>query len=453
MTLRERLKSADVHLAVLALAAFAIRARPLIGRGGPWGFPVDYDEGVYFSAAGLLVRGVLPWRDFVFVHPPGVLLGWAPFAAFDVVRGFEVARFAACALGAANVFLLGQVVKLRVGHAAAVAAALLYATYPEAIGTERGPFIEPWLNLFVLLAGWCALKSRWAWAGALLGVAVWMKLWALLWFPAFAILWWREKSVRGLVALAVALVPLLALLPTPFWDQVIAFQLARPPDATQGLVQRLVEIFSWPHAGLVVLCLIGVRERFFAIATVMIVAAFLGAAAYWSQYNAHLALAQCGLAGAGFAALERFRWRWAVLAAAVWLAVQVPWPARTRDLLELRGVLAAQPKCWFAFEPAWSLAAGELPAHGDGAAVIVDSYGAMLLAAGKGFATTQAALRSPAAQAYVAPRLAACPTIVMGWRGEWQLSDETKAALRQARARVEAAPFEVLQRAAGSTTE
>ena len=38
------------------------------------GYPMDYDEGVYSSAAPLLLRGDLPYRDFIFVHPPGSLL-------------------------------------------------------------------------------------------------------------------------------------------------------------------------------------------------------------------------------------------------------------------------------------------------------------------------------------------------------------------------------------------
>ena len=65
-------------LAVLAVGAWVLRVLPFFNRHGAFGYPVDYDEGVYFSASALLFRGELPYRDFVFVHPPGALLLWAP---------------------------------------------------------------------------------------------------------------------------------------------------------------------------------------------------------------------------------------------------------------------------------------------------------------------------------------------------------------------------------------
>ena len=43
--------------------------------------------------------------------------------------------------------------------------------------------------------------------------------------------------------------------------------------------------------------------------------------------------------------------------------------------------LVGEDESPFAFDPSWTLVAGRLPAHGDGAPVIVDSYGAMLLSA------------------------------------------------------------------------
>jgi hypothetical protein len=62
--------------------------------------------------------------------------------------------------------------------------------------------------------------------------------------------------------------------------------------------------------------------------------------------------------------------------------------------------------------------------------VIVDSYGAMLLAATRGgerYPDATAAFKSPDAQRDVRALLAACRFVVLGWRGEWQLNEETKA--------------------------
>ena len=40
----------------------------------------SYDAGVYFGVAVRLVDGVVPYRDFLFVQPPGIALLMAPFA-------------------------------------------------------------------------------------------------------------------------------------------------------------------------------------------------------------------------------------------------------------------------------------------------------------------------------------------------------------------------------------
>jgi hypothetical protein len=65
--------------------------------------------------------------------------------------------------------------------------------------------------------------------------------------------------------------------------------------------------------------------------------------------------------------------------------------------------------------------------------VVVDSYGAMLLAAtrrGARYADATAAFKSPEAQGDARAVLSDCRFVVVGWRGEWQLSDETKAWFR-----------------------
>src|SRR5262245_6496186 len=109
---------------------------------GALAFPIDYDEGVYFSASALLFKGILPYRDFVFVHPPGLLYALGATSAFveciDAASAFATARFVATAIGAANVFLVGRVALRWAGPLGAVLASALYATYPEVATVERG---------------------------------------------------------------------------------------------------------------------------------------------------------------------------------------------------------------------------------------------------------------------------------------------------------------------------
>src|SRR4051812_24202853 len=98
-------------LGALVLVAALVRARPLL-LASAWGLPVDYDEGVYFSASALLLQGVLPYRDFVFVHPPGLLVALAPVSAWartvDPGTLFAIARWVGAAVGGANALLLGR---------------------------------------------------------------------------------------------------------------------------------------------------------------------------------------------------------------------------------------------------------------------------------------------------------------------------------------------------------
>ena len=46
-----------------------------------------YDSGVYLAATIHLVSGVLPYKDFTFVQPPGILLLMSPVGLFSRVFG------------------------------------------------------------------------------------------------------------------------------------------------------------------------------------------------------------------------------------------------------------------------------------------------------------------------------------------------------------------------------
>ena len=78
----------------------------------------------------------------------------------------------------------------------------------------------------------------------------------------------------------------------------------------------------------------------------------------------------------------------------------------------------------FAFDPTYALIAGHLPPHGDGAPVIVDSYGAMLLTAmqsGGKFKDANDAFRNAPAQPEVRARMERSRYVILDWRAHWQL--------------------------------
>ena len=93
----------------IVAVAFVVRALPLF-RGAGLDGHLGYDDGVYFGAAVALTNGVLPYRDFLLLHPPGIAVLLSPFAliagATSDATGFAVARLAFMALGAVNAGLV-----------------------------------------------------------------------------------------------------------------------------------------------------------------------------------------------------------------------------------------------------------------------------------------------------------------------------------------------------------
>lgn len=426
-----------IALVVIAVGGWLIRASPLLRATGAFGVPVDYDEGVYFTAARLLFDGVLPYRDFVFVHPPGLLylLGLLP--------GFSAARFIATLIGAANIFLVGRLASRWAGPMAGLVAAALYAGYPEAVVVERGPFLEPLLNLACLSMALAWLSNRSAPAGILGGLAVTVKLWGGVWGLAALVSGPRGLRFPAIAAItALVLVgPLAAFAPASFLTDVFFFHAWRPPDGDVVRLARLGTIFGGTHvvsSALAVFALVigltdrGREYRFFAFAYVTTAAAFLASAAYWGQYNSHLAASETVLAGYAAA------WLWkrvprldhfALMAAA---ALALAFPSVRFAVLEGRKRAAElqaigdtirrevpNGECLYAFEPADALAGGRVNRS------IPDPYGTMLLDAvrvGERFPDATAAFASPASQTAIREHLAQCPNVVLGWRGSWQLS-------------------------------
>ena len=75
-----------VGLTVVFCLAFAARLIPLL-RGGGLHAMGNYDDGVHYASAMGLVHGLLPYRDFLLLHPPGVPLLLTPFAGLAEVLG------------------------------------------------------------------------------------------------------------------------------------------------------------------------------------------------------------------------------------------------------------------------------------------------------------------------------------------------------------------------------
>ncbi|HET8774567.1 MAG TPA: glycosyltransferase family 87 protein, partial [Thermoanaerobaculia bacterium] len=461
---------ATLLLLAIALGALALRVSFLLGPGGPLASPTDYDDGVYFSVSALLVRGVVPYRDFVFVHPPGIAWFYAPVSWWpDPAIGFAIARVLACIAGAASTLLVGLLVRRTGSTLAAAVAAALYALYPDAVTVEHSAFLEPVLNLACLASAlvWLRDDGRAKTSGALAGYACTTKLLGGIWVVAALASAPRGRLVRdgsrfvlgSILAGLIFLAPLALLAPSSFLAQVLRFQLSRPPDGTPAVQERLAAmhlaqpVAAWLCAIAVLAMLVKTamrervsrEERFFLVATLLTAIAFLASSSYWTQYNSYLAPAQCVLAGLGVASLLRLpRARFAVAAVVLAAVAWGLWPQfrhirdaagqRSEEAIALRRASRTLPPSLslFAFDPSWSLVAGRLPAHGDGAPVIVDSYAAMLMeATGQGHASAaSAAFRAAASQPDVRLRLEKSPLVITGWRGDWQMTDDDRAWVR-----------------------
>jgi len=177
-------------LAVL-LAAYPLTFPHLLSGVHGYASGAGYDDGVYLSVALRLVHGGLPYRDFVFVHPPGIAWLLAPFAMLDQLVGTRdvlvLARLATVLVAGANSVLASLAVRHR-GVAASLVAGVLLAGFPGAYNADHTLLLEPWLVLPCLLAfvtlfprGHFATTSRrLLLAGLFGGFAGSVKVWAIL---------------------------------------------------------------------------------------------------------------------------------------------------------------------------------------------------------------------------------------------------------------------------------
>jgi hypothetical protein len=240
---------------VVFVIAIIARGLPVVGYrllGGTF----EYDDGVYFGGALRLLHGELPYRDFVFVQPPGAAVMMAPSAALSFVVGepsaFIGARLAIICLGGVNAWLVYRVLR-PAGSVAAVAGGLFYAMYPGTVGAERTLLLEPLLNCAVLLAVLLLVRpDRRAWhavvAGACMGAGCTAKLWL---GPLVLILaWWMWLTVGRRIAAvfvagsagtaAVVAGPFLIAAPGMMWEQVVLDQASR--SRSLSTVDRLTAI-------------------------------------------------------------------------------------------------------------------------------------------------------------------------------------------------------------------
>ena len=220
-----------------------------------------YDDGVYLGAATRLVHGVVPYRSFDFLQPPGITLVMGPVAlvgrAIGTRDAMAVARCVTVAVSGLNAALAALVLRDR-GRVAMLVGGLSLAMFPLAVAADHSLLLEPYLVCFCLLGvialftrGGLASPRRVLLAGVALGFAGSIKLWAVL--PAAAALVacipiWR-RGVRPLalgllLGFVVPSLPFFILAPRAFVHDVFSAQAHRGTAGVDALsvVQRMVQI-------------------------------------------------------------------------------------------------------------------------------------------------------------------------------------------------------------------
>ena len=281
----------------VAAAAFLFRLVPVLRGGGLFGLG-NYDDGVYYASATGLIHGLVPYRDFVFLHPPAITVLLAPFAAVAQLTsdsyGFAAARVAWMLLGAANAVLIWKILR-PVGPVAAAFGGFCYAVFYPAIYSDKSTLLESpattaLLIVILLLQPLARADSlphgKALIAGALLGLAMTIKIWGVI--TLLIVLGWLlllrryDVALRVLIACAatttVICLPFFVAAPTAMWNQIVRDQLFRGVSSVTSL-ERLEQIVG-----------LSIIDRAYPPAiTVAAVVALLGCAALaWSYREARL---------------------------------------------------------------------------------------------------------------------------------------------------------------------
>jgi hypothetical protein len=187
------------------------------------------------------VNGVLPYRHFLIVQPPGITVLMLPVALVSKLAGtgtasaMAVGRILTALAGGAGVAVAGLLVRHR-GLLATVVTCGILAIYPDSIEAAHTVLVEPWLVLFCLI-GAVALfdrdrlttsTRRLVWGGAAFGFAGAIEAWAIVPVLVIAALALRLPQRR--------VVSYLAGVAAGFLIPVLPFGILAPVQLYQGVI-------------------------------------------------------------------------------------------------------------------------------------------------------------------------------------------------------------------------
>jgi len=257
----------NIVIAAVTAVALGLRVYQLSRPGYLLGL-TEYDDGSYFGSAVHLVHGIFPYRDFIFVQPPGILLLLTPVALVAKVTGtaagMAIGRVLTVLVSAAGVTLIGLLVRHR-GVLATLVACGVLAVFPDAIAAAHTVLVEPWLVLFCLIGAVAVFDGdrltgrgrRLAWGGVAFGVAGAIEAWAIIPVLVVAVLC-LPRARRMVIFLAgvaaaflIAVLPFAALAPQRFYQSLITAQIGhRAASLRVPVWTRLQDMTGLTHVHL-----------------------------------------------------------------------------------------------------------------------------------------------------------------------------------------------------------
>jgi hypothetical protein len=234
-------------IVVLTVIGLALRLF-YVSRPGYLAGVTEYDDGSYLGSAIRLVHGQLPYKDFVFVQPPGITLLMTPVALISELTGTGVGmvlgRLVTVLAGTAGIAMTGLLVRHR-GVLAVLLASGIMAIHPESIAAAHTILVEPWLVLFCLAGALAFFRrdrvarsgGRIVVAGLAFGFAGVIEAWAIV--PVLVLLAILAPQPRRALSFAVSVaagfliptVPFAALAPSSFYKSIIVAQVGSRPSA------------------------------------------------------------------------------------------------------------------------------------------------------------------------------------------------------------------------------
>jgi Glycosyltransferase family 87 len=228
----------------------------------------EIDDGVYFGEGVMLAHGILPYRSYLDLQPPGFVLLMTPFGILGRLIGnrmaFELARLFVVVVGITNIALLGRLIRRR--HWTGILTALIIlAFYSDTLISDHTVLLEPFLVFGTLLGftmifddteGATLSTSRWLVAGVVLGLTTSIKTWEIV--PLIVLLVLASMRDRRCLAtyvvgavggVALVCAPFFVLAPGDFLHDVIVVQVMRSRMAQLAEVSRLWNLLGAPGTG------------------------------------------------------------------------------------------------------------------------------------------------------------------------------------------------------------